>query len=83
MIAALDPVVTLLMAVIIPVSGGAEIFSFRSLLGALIITIVAIVAGTDFLSKKKQPAAAETPEAASAPAPSVPKKCPRSPGGRS
>ena len=29
-IAALDPVVTLLMAVIIPVTGGAEIFSFRS-----------------------------------------------------
>ena len=53
-IAALDPVVTLFMAVIIPVADGAsEIFSFRSLLGALIITIGAIVAGTDFLSPKK------------------------------
>ena len=52
-IAALDPVVTLLMAVIIPVSGGSEIFSLRSLLGALIITIGAIVAGTDFLQKER------------------------------
>ena len=67
-IAALDPVVTLLMAVIIPVTGGAEIFSFRSLLGALIITAGAIVAGTDFLSRKKKPAAGDTPEAAPAPA---------------
>ena len=73
-IAALDPVVTLLMAVIIPVSGGSEIFSFRSLLGALIITVGAIVAGTDFLSKKKETAASEAPEAAPAPEAPVPKK---------
>ncbi len=53
-IAALDPVVTLMLAIIIPDSiGSAEIFSFRSLLGAMLITVGAIVAGTDFLSKKK------------------------------
>ena len=60
-IAALDPVVTLLMALVIPVTGGAEIFSFRSLAGALIITAGAIVAGTDFLSKKKKTAGEEAP----------------------
>ena len=69
-IAALDPVVTLFMAIIVPNAVGgsasAEIFSFRSLLSAVIITVGAIVAGTNFLSPKKKTAAAaaeQTPAA--------------------
>ena len=69
-IASLDPVVTLFMALIIPnPDGAAEIFSFRSLLGALVITVGAIVAGTNFLSEKKSPRAAG---AAASPAPASP-----------
>ena len=53
-VASMDPVVTLLMAIVIPDTvGSTETFSARSLLGALIIAIGAIVAGTNFLNKKK------------------------------
>ena len=53
-IAATDPIVTLVLAVLIPSTLGAtELFSTRSLLGAIIIAVGAIVAGTSFLSAKK------------------------------
>ena len=53
-IAATDPIVTLVLAVLIPSTlGAAELFSTRSLLGAIIIAVGAIVAGTSFLSAKK------------------------------
>ena len=51
-IAATDPVVTLILAVLIPGTlGNTELFSTRSLLGAILIAIGAVVAGTGaFLS---------------------------------
>ena len=53
-VASMDPVVTLLMAILIPdILGSKEVFSARSLLGAVIIALGAIVAGTTFLGKKK------------------------------
>ena len=53
-VASMDPVVTLMMAVLIPdILGSTEVFSVRSLLGAVIIAIGAIVAGTTFLGRKK------------------------------
>ena len=61
-IAALDPVVTLFMAIIIPTEGTAEIFTFRSLLGAVVITAGAIVAGTNFLTPREKRAAEGPPE---------------------
>ena len=52
-IAATEPVVTLTLAVLIPnIEGVKEIFTRQSLFGALIIAAGAIVAGTDFLSRK-------------------------------
>ncbi|MBR4502498.1 MAG: DMT family transporter [Clostridia bacterium] len=53
-IAATEPIVTLGLAVLIPSTlSSAEIFTFRSLMGALIIAAGAVVAGTDFLSRDK------------------------------
>ena len=53
-IAATEPIVTLGIAVLIPSTlSSAEIFTFRSLLGALIIAAGAVVAGTNFLSRRK------------------------------
>ena len=53
-IAATEPVVTLALALLIPgASGNKELFSASSLLGAVMITIGAVVAGTDFLSARK------------------------------
>lgn len=49
-IASTEPVVTLVLAVLIP-SAFTESFSVTSITGAAIITIGAIVSGTDFLSK--------------------------------
>lgn len=61
-VAATEPVVTLLMAVLLPNTAGTkELFSVRSLAGALIIAVGAVVAGTDFLSKKKTVPAESTP----------------------
>ena len=54
-VAATEPVVTLLLALVIPsTQGNTELFSARSLIGAFIIMAGAIIAGTGFLSKKKQ-----------------------------
>ncbi len=56
-IAATEPIVTLGLAVLIPSTmNSAEIFNIRSLAGALIIAVGAVVAGTDFLSRKKDKA---------------------------
>ena len=53
-VASTEPVVTLIAAVLLPESmGGVEQFSTKAVVGALIISIGAIVAGTDFLSKKR------------------------------
>ncbi len=53
-IAATEPIVTLGLAVLIPSTlSSAEIFTFRSLMGALIIAAGAVVAGTDSLSRGK------------------------------
>ena len=53
-VASMEPVVTLILAIIIPASmGGRESFSATSMIGAAIITLGAIVAGTNFLSRKK------------------------------
>lgn len=53
-VASMEPVVTLTLAIIIPASmGGGESFSATSIIGAVIITLGAIVAGTNFLSRKK------------------------------
>ena len=53
-IAATDPVVTLILAILIPSTlGNTELFSTRSLLGAILIAIGAVVAGTNFLSARK------------------------------
>ena len=52
-VASTEPVVTLVAAVLLPESmGGVEQFSTKAVAGALIISLGAIVAGTDFLSKK-------------------------------
>ncbi len=54
-IASTEPIVTILLALIIPnTSGNTELFSARSLLSACIIAVGAVVAGTDFLSKDKK-----------------------------
>ena len=54
-VASMEPVVTLILAIIIPASmGGRESFSATSMIGAAIITLGAIVAGTNFLSCKKE-----------------------------
>lgn len=53
-IAATDPIVTLALAILIPsTQGSTELFSAKSLMGACIIALGAIVAGTNFLSRKK------------------------------
>ncbi len=53
-ISATEPVITLLLAVLIPNSSGeTETFSPENLIGALIIVFGAIVAGTNFLSKRR------------------------------
>lgn len=53
-IAATDPIVTLALAILIPsTQGNTELFSGKSLMGACIIALGAIVAGTNFLSRKK------------------------------
>ena len=54
-IASTEPIVTILLALIIPnAMGNTELFSVRSLLSACIIAVGAIVAGTDFLSGDKK-----------------------------
>ena len=53
-VASTEPVVTLVAAVLLPESmGGVEQFSAKAVIGALIISLGAIVAGTNFLSKKE------------------------------
>ena len=60
-VASMDPVVTLLMAVLIPnVMGSTESFSMQSLLRAVIIALGAIVAGTHFLGGKENGATEES-----------------------
>ena len=52
-VASTEPVVTLLAAVLLPEAlGGVEQFSTKAVAGAVIISLGAIVAGTNFLSKK-------------------------------
>ena len=64
-IASTEPIVTILLALIIPnTMGNTELFSGRSLLSACIIAVGAIVAGTDFMSGDKKESAQEA-EAAS------------------
>lgn len=54
-IASLEPVVTLTLALMIPnMQGQTESFSARALVGAVVIAIGAIVAGSDFLSSKTE-----------------------------
>lgn len=54
-VASTEPVVTLLAAVLLPEAlGGVERFSARAVAGAMIISLGAIVAGTNFLSKKSR-----------------------------
>ena len=54
-VASTEPVVTLVAAVLLPESmGGVEQFSAKSVGGALIISLGAIIAGTNFLSKKEK-----------------------------
>lgn len=54
-IASMEPVVTLTLALMIPnMQGETETFSARALAGAVVIAIGAIVAGSDFLSSKKE-----------------------------
>ena len=54
-IASMEPVVTLTLALMIPnMQGETESFSIRALAGAIVIAIGAIVAGSDFLSSKKK-----------------------------
>ncbi len=54
-VASTEPVVTLVAAVLLPESmGGVERFSAKTVTGAIIITLGAIVAGTNFLSGKKR-----------------------------
>ena len=55
-VASTEPVVTLVAAVLLPESmGGVEHFSAKAVAGAIIISLGAIVAGTNFLSRKKKP----------------------------
>lgn len=62
-IAATDPIVTLALAILIPsTQGNTELFSAKSLMGACIIALGAIVAGTNFLSGKKAKAGEEPGE---------------------
>ena len=62
-IAATDPIVTLALAILIPsTQGNTELFSAKSLMGACIIALGAIVAGTNFLSGKKAKAGEEPAE---------------------
>ena len=62
-IAATDPIVTLALAILIPsTQGSTELFSAKSLMGACIIALGAIVAGTNFLSGKKAKAGEEPGE---------------------
>ena len=62
-IAATDPIVTLALAILIPsTQGNTELFSSKSLMGACIIALGAIVAGTNFLSRKKAKAGEEPGE---------------------
>ena len=64
-VASTEPVVTLVAAVLLPESmGGVEQFSVKSVTGALIISLGAIVAGLNFLDRK--PATAEGDSAAAA-----------------
>lgn len=57
-IASTEPIVTLILALLIPASFGAkEVFHLESLLGAMFIMAGAIVAGTNFLDKRKEQAA--------------------------
>lgn len=59
-VASTEPVVTLLAAVLLPEAlGGVERFSARAVAGAMIISLGAIVAGTNFLSKKRHAGTAE------------------------
>ena len=59
-IAATSPVITLIFALIIPdLAGNTEVFTLKSLIGAIIIAGGAIVSGTDFLSPKPKSQAAE------------------------
>ena len=53
-VASTEPIVTLILAVLIPGAlGTTEQFSAKSFLGAVIIAFGAVVAGTNFLSAKK------------------------------
>ena len=62
-IASTEPVVTLTLALIIPNAQGAtESFSLRTLIGALVIALGAVVAGSDFLSPKNNEKTDETTE---------------------
>ena len=55
-VASTEPVVTLVAAVLLPESmGGVEHFSAKAVAGAIVISLGAIVAGTNFLSKKEKP----------------------------
>ena len=55
-VASTEPVVTLVAAVLLPESmGGVEHFSAKAVAGAIIISLGAIVAGTNFLSIKEKP----------------------------
>ena len=59
-IASTEPVVTLALALMIPnAQGVTENFSLRTLIGALVIALGAVIAGSDFLSPKKNEEAAE------------------------
>ena len=64
-VASTEPVVTLVAAVLLPESmGGVEQFTVKSVTGALIISLGAIVAGLNFLDKKPAEAAGDSAEAA-------------------
>ena len=60
-IASMEPVVTLTLALLIPnMQGETESFSVRALAGAIVIAAGAIVAGSDFLSSKKKKVSSES-----------------------
>ena len=66
-VASTEPVVTLLAAVLLPEAlGGVEEFSTKAIAGAVIISLGAIVAGTNFLSKKSSTRRADGDAAAGA-----------------
>lgn len=66
-VASTEPVVTLLAAVLLPEAlGGVEEFSTKAIAGAVIISLGAIVAGTNFLSKKSSTRGADGDGAAGA-----------------